>query len=532
VIESLIVGIVASGIGMLAGIGLANGLDALLDSLGFGIPTSTLGLDRNTVLASMIVGVGVTLVACLGPAIKASRVAPLAALRDVEVDRSGASKVRAVIGTLVTAGGVALVVLAPENPDSAMSRVGIGALLTLVGVVLVGPVVARTAAGLIGAPIAATRGQTGKLARRNAMRNPRRTAGTASALMLGTAVVALFASFGASIKRSLDELVADAYEGDLVVVQEGWGGVGLSPDLAAEIGALPEVQTSTGLAFANVTIDGEAQDETFAIDPPAVNEVVDLEVVAGSLDSMTSDGLAVSTSMAQDEGWQLGTEVPVAYPDGATGTLAVQALYEDGNILGDLLMHEQAWSAHTPRVDDFIVLISLADGVSIDDGRAAIAPVTERLGAPDVQDRDEYLETATAEVDQMLGLVYGLLGLAILIALLGIANTLSLSLYERTRELGLLRAVGQTRRQLRRTVRWESVIIAVFGTIGGLALGTFIGWGLMRSFKATEGIGTFVAPANTLVIVLVAAMVAGVLAAVRPARRAAKLDVLEAIATT
>jgi putative ABC transport system permease protein len=413
-----------------------------------------------------------------------------------------------------------------------MSRVGMGALLTLIGVVLVGPVVARSAAGLIGAPIAATTGQTGKLARRNAMRNPRRTAGTASALMLGTAVVALFASFGASIKRSLDELVADAYEGDLVVVQEGWGGVGLSPELADEIGALPEVNTSTGLAFANVTIDGEPEDETFAIDPPAVDDIVDLEVVAGSLDSMNRDGLAVSTRMADDNGWRLGTEVPVGYPDGATATLTVQALYEDGNILGDLLLHEQAWAEHTPRADDFIVLISLADGVSVDDGREAIAPITGRMGAPDAMDRGEYLESATAEVDQMLGLVYGLLGLAILIALLGIANTLSLSLYERTRELGLLRAVGQTRRQLRRTVRWESVIIAVFGTIGGLGLGTFLGWGLMRSLAATEGIGTFVAPANTLVIVLIAAIVAGVLAAVRPARRAAKLDVLDAIATT
>jgi len=458
-------------------------------------------------------------------------VAPLAALRDVDVDRSASSIVRAVIGGLVTAAGVALVVVAPETPDAAMSRMGIGALLTLIGFVMVGPVVARWAASGIGAPIAFAGGQTGKLARRNAMRNPRRTAGTASALMLGTAVVALFATFGASLKRSLDELIADAYEGDLVIVQDGFSGAGLSPELADGIAALPEVETATGLAFAAVTIDG-SDEEPFAMDPPKVDDVVDLGVVAGSLDTMDAGGLAVSRSFADNKGWELGSEVRIGYADGVVESVAVQAVFEDANILGDLLMHEDAWLAHTTRSDDFIVMVALADGVSVDEGRVAVAPLTERHGAPDAQDRDEYLESATAELDQMLGLVYGLLGLAILIALLGIANTLSLSLHERTRELGLLRAVGQTRRQLRRTVRWESVIIAVFGTVGGLGLGTFLGWGMMRSLEASEGMGTFVAPATTLVIVLAAAIVAGVVAAIRPARRAAKLDVLDAIATT
>jgi len=158
--------------------------------------------------------------------------------------------------------------------------------------------------------------------------------------------------------------------------------------------------------------------------------------------------------------------------------------------------------------------------------------LTAQYGAPESMDRHEYLKSATEDVDQMLNLVYGLLGLAILIALLGIANTLSLSLYERTRELGLLRAVGQTRRQLRRTVRWESVIIAVFGTFGGVAVGTFLAWGLMQAIEASEGIGSFVVPVATMVVVLGAAIVAGIVAAWRPARRAAKLDILDAIATS
>jgi putative ABC transport system permease protein len=425
-----------------------------------------------------------------------------------------------------------LVVTASNSADSAMARAGLGSLLTVVGVVLVGPVVARLATAIIGIPVRMFGGQSGKLARRNSMRNPRRTAGTASALMIGTAVVALFATFAASIKQTLDDLIADAYEGDLVVVQEGWGGVGLSPDLAPAIDALPEVETATGLTFANFTVDGETANEPFAIDPAAVDEVVDLDVVAGSLQTMDASGVAVSQAYAEDKGWTLGSPVSVGYADGAVDQMHVAAVYKDANILGDLMIDEDAWLPHTPRSDDFIVLISLADGVGVDQGRAAIAPLTEQFGAPAAMDRGEYLDSATEDIDQLLGLVYGLLGLAILIALLGIANTLSLSLYERTRELGLLRAVGQTRRQLRRTVRWESVIIAVFGTFGGVAVGTFLAWGLMRAIDASEGIGSFVVPIMTLAIVLGAAIVAGVAAAWRPARRAAKLDVLAAIATS
>ena len=531
IVESLIVGVVASVVGLFSGLLLANGLHALLGAIGLGLPTSAMALDSTTVIASMVVGVLVTLIAGLTPAVKASRVAPLAALRDVDVDRSGTSIVRAVLGTLVTGGGVALVVTASQNADSAMAMAGLGSLLTVVGAVLIGPVVARLATAVIGIPVRMFGGQSGKLARRNSMRNPKRTAGTASALMLGTAVVALFATFAASIKQSLDDLIADAYEGDLIVVQDGWGGVGLSPDLAPSIDALPEVSTATGMTFANFTVDGETADEPFAVDPAAVAKVVDLDVTAGSLATMDSSGLAVSEGYAKDKGWTLGSPVQVGYADGSVDEMRIQAVFQDANLLGDLLIDEDAWRPHTPRADDFIVLISLADGVSIDQGRAAIDPLTQQYGAPDVMDRHEYLESATEEIDQMLNLVYGLLGLAILIALLGIANTLSLSLYERTRELGLLRAVGQTRRQLRRTVRWESVIIAVFGTIGGVGVGTFLAWGLMQAIKASEGIGSFVVPVATMAVVLAAAIVAGLVAAWRPARRAAKLDILDAIAT-
>ena len=220
----------------------------------------------------------------------------------------------------------------------------------------------------------------------------------------------------------------------------------------------------------------------------------------------------------------------MTFVDGATSDLRVGAIYAERMTVGDLLITSADWAPHARQASDVVVLIEFAEGVAESDGAAAVTAVTEQFAAPDPQTRDEYLESIGGEVDQMLAFVYGLLGVAIVIALLGIANTLSLSIHERTRELGLLRAVGQNRSQVRATVRWESVIVAVFGTIGGLAIGTFLGWGLMRAVNAQEDFGVFAAPVIPLAVILVLAAAAGVVAAIRPARRAARLDILQAIA--
>jgi putative ABC transport system permease protein len=197
--------------------------------------------------------------------------------------------------------------------------------------------------------------------------------------------------------------------------------------------------------------------------------------------------------------------------------------------MGDVVLPEATWAPHATRLAHVAVIIDLAAGVGLEEGRAAVEDVTGT--APDVQDRDQYVESVASEVDAILNVVYGLLALAIIIALMGIANVLSLSTHERRRELGLLRAVGQTRRQLRTMVRWESVVVALFGTIGGVGLGVFLGWGLFEALASLEGFGSFAAPTGQLVIVLAAGAIAGILAGVRPARRAAKLPVLESIAT-
>lgn len=528
-LEALLVGGVASAVGLAGGVGLAIGLKALLAAVGFEMTMSGVIVERDSIVIALAVGVLVTLVASLVPAWKASRVAPLAALRDVAIDRTGVSKVRAAVGLLLAAAGVTVTVMATSSDEGALARAGMGALLLVLGAVVLGPVVARPIAGLVGAPLPVLRGQTGRIARRNAMRNPRRTAGSASALMVGTAVVVVFATFGASVKASLDDTIDRTFGGDLVIEQDSFSGSGLDPALAESLGELPEVGSAAGLADAVMRVDGT---DLFplAVEPSSLAAILDLDVRHGDLASMSTGEVAVSERLALERGWQQGSTFTAAFADGAETTFTVAVLYEVGEIVGDVLITRDDWAPHAGRMGDVVVLVDLADGVTMADGRAAVQEVTSSLSAPDPQDRDEYMAAVAGEIDQFLTFVYGLLGLAILIALMGIANTLSLSIHERTRELGLLRAVGQSRRQLRSSVRWESVIVAVFGTIGGVGIGTFLGWSLVRALSAQEGFGLFDAPIAQLLIIVGLAAAAGVAAALRPARRAARLDILDAIA--
>ena len=237
----------------------------------------------------------------------------------------------------------------------------------------------------------------------------------------------------------------------------------------------------------------------------------------------------MSEQTAKDHGWQVGSAVQLRFSDGPADRFTVGAIYGTSDVTGDYVLSRAAWAPHATQDLDSLVLVKLADGVSLSEGKAAVQAVANAYGNPSVEDRDEYAASVTQGVDTMLGIVYVLLALAIVIALMGIANTLSLAVHERTRELGLLRAVGQTRAQVRSMVRWESVIIAVFGTVGGLGLGIFLGWALVRA-AMQDTTAAFAAPFGQLAIVLAAGAVAGVLAGFRPARRAAKLGVLQAIA--
>jgi putative ABC transport system permease protein len=529
VVEALAVGILASAAGVAAGVGLAAGMLAVFGAIGLSLPAHALVIGTGSVVTAAAIGVIVTLAASLAPALRASRTAPLEALRAVAVDRSGASWWRAAVGLAVTGAGVAGV-LAGTSGAGNFPLTGLGAVLTLVGVVLFGPVAARPAAGLLAAPGAALRGVTGSLARRNAMRNPRRTAGTASALMVGVAVVSLFTVVGASIKESMDATIAQQFHGDLVVTDPAFSSVGFSPEMGRSIAALDEVDATSSLANAPLRVEGE---DTLAttIEPATFDRMLDLDVLGGGrMADVGDDEVAVSEEYAKDHGLALGDPLPVTFADGASAEPTVGAIYARGNLMGDLLVPEPLFRPHTATPSDFVVMITVADGTTIDQAESAIQTVADRFGAPDVQTGDEYVETASGQVDDVLNMVYGLLVLAIIIALMGIANTLSLSIHERSRELGLLRAVGQTRRQLRSMVRGEAATVALFGTAGGVGLGIFLGWAMVDTL-ASEGFTSFAIPAGPLAVVMVIGALVGVVAAVRPARRAARMDVLAAIAS-
>ncbi|MFC7307852.1 ABC transporter permease [Streptomyces monticola] len=531
-VEAAAVAVIASAAGLLGGIGIAAGLQALFPAIGFPFPEGDLVISGLSMGLPLAVGIVVCLGSALLPAVRAGRTAPLAALRESAVDQSGASRSRAVAGTalaLIAAG----VTLAGVLATPSIWLAGTGAALALAAFVVLGPVASSSAVRVLGGPLDRLRGVTGSLARRNALRSPKRTAATASALMIGVAVVSLFTVFGASLKATMDQTVARSFAGDVAVSAPsfGAGGSGLSPALAGRIGELPEVANAVGLGKGVAQVDGVGRELTVT-DPVSLAKGLDLGDVRGSLTALGTDGLAVAEPEADKRGLKPGSTVELAFTDGQKDTFTVRAVYDRSELAGDYVVTREAWAPHRAQDADTLVSVTFKDGVGADEGRAAVEKAAAAYGNPEVQTRDEYAQSSAGGIDMMLTLVYALLALAVLIALLGIANTLTLAVHERTRELGLLRAVGQTRAQLRAMVRWESVLVAAFGTAGGLALGAFLGWVLV---KASEGSGdtgfAFAVPPLQLAVVALVGLAAGALAGWRPARRTARLDVLRAIAT-
>ncbi|MFH8572033.1 ABC transporter permease [Streptomyces sp. NPDC017993] len=529
-VEAAVVAVVAGAVGLLAGIGIAAGLQALFPAIGFPFPGGPLVISALSMTLPVAVGVLVCLGSALLPAVRAGRTAPLAALRDASVDASGSSRRRALTGAVIGAAGIALTALGAAGTPNVLLT-GAGALLTLIAFVVLGPVAATLAVRVLGGPVARLRGVTGALAQRNALRSPKRTAATATALMIGVAVVCLFTVFGASLKATADRSVSQAFAGDVAVgtTSFGPGGSGISPRLAPALDRLPEVDAALGLGKGVARVDGGGRSLTVT-DPGALPEVLDLGAVQGSLKGLGDDGLAVAKEEADKKGWRLGSTAELTFTDGDRVPFTVRAVYEQPDLTGDYVISRQAWQPHRVQDSDNLVAVVLKDGVTTAEGQAAVQHTAAAHGNPEVQTRDAYAASAANGVDTFLTLVYALLALAVLIALLGIANTLTLALHERTRELGLLRAVGQTRAQLRAMVRWESVLVAAFGTAGGLLLGGFLGWALVRASDSAGG-SVFAVPPVQLAAVALIGLAAGAVAGLRPARRAARLDVLRAVAT-
>jgi len=525
-IEAVVVGLIAALLGVAAGVGVAVGLRALLSGFGLEIPAGGIVLAPRTVLVSLLTGVLVSAASAVLPARKAAKAPPVAAMRDLAHDSSGRSRRRVVIGAAVTGAGVTALSLGLLLDPKRTLLVGLGAAAIFIGVAVLGPVLARPASRLLGAPLPALKGMPGTLARENAVRNPKRTSATAAALMIGVSLVAFITIFGSSTKKSLTADIDKTFTSDFLIDTGSFAA--LSPELAKRLARLPEVEAASGVRANMAVIDGATSD-LVAVDPASYGRIIDLGITEGRLEDLDTDGVAVLDTVARAKGWSVGKDVRVRFAETGEQRLTVAAIFSDTQQVGSsYLLGLPAYDANfTDRLDGR-VLVKLAEGVSPGGARAALEQVTADYPTARLQDRAEYKQAQSAELDKELGLLYVLLALAVLIALLGIANTLALSVFERTRELGLLRAIGMARRQVRAMVRWESVIIALFGTCLGLVIGLFFSWAMV---KAVPDQAALTVPVGQLAAGTVVAAVAGVVAAIGPARRAARLDALVAIAT-
>jgi putative ABC transport system permease protein len=530
-LEALAVGVVASLTGLAAGIGLAVGLRALLDAAGVGVPSTAPVISTATVVSSIAIGVGVTVVASIAPAWRASTTPPVAAMRRVAIDRSNRSVGRIAAGTIVTLLGLlSLYSGLFIKSGNQLQLVGLGALLVFVGVALLGPTFAAPASRGIGAPMARV-GITGQLARENAIRNPNRTSTTAAALMIGVGLVVFFAVAGQSVKVSASSAIDKTIAGDFVISTDSQGFGGFDPKLTKAVAGLPEVQTAAGIRVGLAKID---HDSTFvaAIDPAAFPKIVEFTLTQGSWTRLGLDDVAVPDTLAKDRHLHVGSVVPATFPTGRR-QLTVTVVYSTA-VPGQLsyIISNSTFDVAYPvndRVDNQIY-VALKPGADPAAARAALQQLTTNYPTAKVQDLEQFKRSQLGQIDQLLTIVTLLLGLSLLIAAIGIVNTLLLSVYERTREIGLLRAVGETRAQLRRSVAQESVIITLLGTFLGLVIGTVFAWALVQAL-ADRHIDQFSIPIGQLVVYVIVAVIIGILAALYPAFRASRLDVLDAIAT-
>jgi putative ABC transport system permease protein len=523
-IEALLTGAFASAIGVVVGIATAQALRAALSAFGMSLPAAGIVVQSRTIVMSMITGIAITLAAAFFPARKAAKVAPIQALRDVAVDETAHSKRRAIFGVLALVVG-ALAIGQGLNGAGAVTA-GQGALLVFAGIVLLGPAIARTFTRTVGAPLAYARGAAGTLARENAGRNPRRTAATASALMIGVALVALITVFAASAKTSIKSSVDTGMKSNWVIdTQFGMGG--LSPVVAHRISTLPEIASVTSLRFTNAVVDHKSQNLS-GIDPSTVEHNLRLKVRSGDITQLGAHGVAVQSDTAKSQHLHLGQTLEMSFAETGRRNFTVVAIYKVDQPLGSYAISTQAFNENVAQASDNDVLVSNAPGVSMAQARTAIDRVLKDFPNATLRTKQEFKGEIANAIDQTLNLVYVLLAMALVIALFGIANTLALSVFERTREFGLLRAVGMNRAQVRSTVRWESVLIALLGTTMGTAIGVGLATAILRA-SSKQQIHQVTVPTHQLAMIVLLAAVAAVGAAALPARRAANLDVLDAI---
>jgi putative ABC transport system permease protein len=521
-IEAGLISTVASAAGVAVGIGIAELIKIAMNAAGLGIPDGPLTVEPRTVVVSTVVGIVVTLFAASLPARRASTVPPVAAMSD------GAARIpskslrrRTIAGTALTGvGGVAMSLgLIAEN-GSSLALVAAGAVGLFLGLSTLAPLVAGPVARILSAPI---RGITGKLAKENTIRQPRRTAATASALMIGVALVAFTAIFAASIKASVSDTLEESFPADLAFASTNLT-VGVSPTAVEILESQEEFSVVSAVSAGHFSIDG-VELNVAGVEPETVEEVYALgaSIDLGGL----RDGLLISKNAIEGSDLSVGDSVEIVYSGSEPVTTEIMGTFTDATFANYVIANDVfAEQIGSDRIA--VAFAQLDDDVTLQEGKEAAETALSEFPNVGINTKSDQIAEAEAQVDQLVTLFTGLLSLALVIALLGIANTLALSVVERTREIGLLRAVGMARTQIRRMFRWEALITALFGGLLGVGIGGVIGFGVVTSL-ADEGLGSFALPTGQLLLWLVASATAGLIASIGPARKAARLNVLKAI---
>jgi putative ABC transport system permease protein len=534
--EALLLAVIATAIGFAAGIGIAVGLGALFDAVGVGIPRADVELKSRTILIGVVVGIAVTALAALVPAVRATRVAPVAAMSGVEErpSRRGRRR-RAIVTAVLLVVGLALTaqgLFGGGAATSKLSALGGGAVAIFVGVAMSARYYVRPLASAIGLPVEKLFKTPGRLARENAMRNPARTAITSAALMVGLALVVFVAVFTAGLKTSFTDQIDELVKADLFVTSETFGPIS---DRAVETVSETEgVGATLGVLFEQLEVNGEKSNIVYDVviggDPDALSQVYAFDWIDGDdslLDELSAGEALIEEQFANAHDIAVGDSYDVVTPSGREEELTAIGIYRDPTILQGSIASPETLAAISPARDSMMVLVSIADEADAGAVQDSIQNELDSFPGLTVESKAQFQETTAKQLDQIVYLLYALLAMSVVISLFGIANSLFLSIYERTHEIGVLRAIGTTATQVKRVIRYESVITAVIGGLLGIVVG--IVFALLATASLSEfGLGLSI-PVGQLAVLLVVAIMVGVIGAIAPSRRAAHIDVLEAI---
>jgi putative ABC transport system permease protein len=537
-LEAGVVGAVASVLGIGGGVLMAQGATAVIRAAGAQLPSARLVIAPTTVLLALLIGVAVTLLAALLPAARATRVPPLAALRDVAIDRSDLSRARLVLGAVLVLLGAWWVsdsFRTDGNTDS-IPVVGLGAGLTVVGFLVVGPVLAGRTVRVLGLPLRAWRGVVGRLATENAARSPRRTSATASAVLIGVALVVFITAFASSASRSVRSEVERGFKADFVVTNDSQGlniQPGIPSGVAEVVRGVEGVDLTSALGFGSTRLtypDGDTADQLLtAVEPETVLELLSPRMEEGEVSDLREDGVILDQGIVSDHDLELGDPITLQGPGGKSAELDLVGVSDDRNYLGLVAVSRTTFEQISDATVDVQVAGRIEPGTDLETVMADVEEAIAGFPAVQVLDREGMIGDLIDQISQFITLIQALLVLSIFTALIGVANTLSLSITERTRELGLLRAVGMDRADVRSTVHAEALLLSSLGALVGVSLGMVLSVALVKALKGL-GLTDFAFPTVGLAVILLATAVLGTLAAVRPARRAAGLSILDAVA--